>query len=49
MYLEFTSSTDEMILRGEEMLKRNGLLYPPVAGVTPMKGATNMLRVSEIT
>ena len=54
MRMEFTSSTDEMILRGEEMLKRCGLVSAgdrvvTVAGVTPMKGATNMLRISEIT
>ena len=53
MPMEFTSSTDEMIQRGEELLKLKGLVSAgdrvvTVAGVTPMKGATNMLRVSEI-
>jgi len=54
MLMAFTSSTDQMIQRGEELLKLNGLVSPgdrvvTVAGVTPMKGATNMLRISEIT
>jgi len=54
MHMAFTSSTDQMIQRGEELLKLNGLVSPgdrvvTVAGVTPMKGATNMLRISEIT
>ncbi len=51
--MEFTSGTDQMIMLAEEMLKLKGLVSPgdrviTVAGVTPMKGATNMLRVSEI-
>jgi len=51
--LPFTAHTDEMILKGEEMLDGRGFvnegdLVVTVAGVTPMRGATNMLRVSEI-
>lgn len=51
--MDFTTHTDEMILRGEELLEARGLvddgdLVVTVAGVTPMRGATNMLRISEI-
>ena len=51
--MDFTAHTDEMILRGEELLEARGLvsdgdLVVTVAGVTPMRGATNMLRISEI-
>lgn len=52
-YIDPVESTDEMILRGEEHAKMEGLVKPgdrvvTVAGVTRLKGATNMLRVSEI-
>ena len=52
-YIEFVASTDEMIHRGEEHAKTKGLIKPgdhvvTAAGVTLMKGATNMLRVSVI-
>lgn len=52
-YIEFVEHTDEMILRGEEHAQNEGLVKPgdlviTVAGVTRMKGATNMLRVSVI-
>jgi pyruvate kinase len=51
--MDFTAHTDEMILRGEELLEARGLvddgdLVVTVAGVTPMRGASNMLRISEI-
>jgi len=51
--IEFVASTDEMIHRGETHAKMEGLIKPgdrvvTVAGVTRMKGATNMLRISEI-
>lgn len=51
---EFTPHTDEMIQRGEEVVKRKKLVKPgdlvvTVAGVTRMKGATNMVRVSKIS
>ena len=52
-YIEFIRNTDEMILKGEDMLKikkivKSGDLILTIAGLTPMKGATNMLRVSRI-
>ncbi len=52
-YIEFTPNTDEMIHRGEEHVKEENLLKAgdrvvTVAGITRMKGATNMLRVSMI-
>ena len=54
IYIEFTPHTDEMILKGEELLKikkfaKKGDLIVTSAGVTPMKGATNMLRISKIS
>lgn len=52
-YIEFTPHTDEMIQRGEEHVKaekmlKTGDLVVTVAGVTRMKGATNMVKVSKI-
>lgn len=52
-FIEFVEHTDEMILRGEEHVRKEGMVKPgdlviTVAGVTRMKGATNMLRVSVI-
>jgi hypothetical protein len=52
--MAFTLHTDEMILRGEELLKlrkmvRTGDLVVTIAGITPMRGATNMLRISKIS
>jgi pyruvate kinase len=52
-FIEFVEDTDEMILRGEEFAREKGMVKPgdlviTVAGVTLMKGATNMLRVSVI-
>ena len=54
LHLDFTPHTDEMILRGEELMKVKRLVsrgdrVVTVAGVTPMKGATNMLRIGEIS
>ncbi|MCP4220684.1 MAG: pyruvate kinase [bacterium] len=50
----FTPHTDEMIQKGEEHVKEEKLLKSgdvvvTVAGVTRMRGATNMLRVSKIS
>jgi len=52
--IEFSKDTDEMIRRGESMvlehkLVKKGDLVVTVAGVTPMRGATNMVRISKIT
>jgi pyruvate kinase len=52
-FIEFVAHTDEMILKGEEYAREKGMVKPgdlviTVAGVTLMKGATNMLRVSVI-
>jgi len=52
-YIEFIRNTDEMILKGEDMLRIKKIVKPgdlilTIAGLTPMKGATNMLRVSKI-
>jgi len=49
--LEFTPHTDETIRKGDELLKAKGLvkegdLVITVSGVTLMKGATNMLKIS---
>jgi pyruvate kinase len=46
--------TDEMIRKGEELLRNKKLVKPgdlviTVSGKTPMKGATNMLKISKIT
>jgi pyruvate kinase len=50
-FIEFAAHTDELIRRGGEVLKQKKLVKPgekviTVAGVTPMEGATNMLKVS---
>jgi pyruvate kinase len=50
----FVPTTDEMILQGEAILKREGLVQPGdtvvmLAGQTHMTGATNMLRVHTIS
>ena len=52
-YIDFSPHTDEMIRRGEQHAKARKLLKPgdlvvTAAGVTPMKGATNMVKVSKI-
>ena len=52
-FIEFVAHTDEMILKGEEYAREKGMVKPgdlviTVAGVTLMKGATNMLKVSVI-
>ncbi len=52
--IDFTPYTDEMILLGEEHVKgeklvKSGDLVITIAGVTRMKGATNMLRISKVT
>jgi pyruvate kinase len=53
-WLKFTPNTDNMIHLGElhvkeEHLVKSGDLVVTIAGITPMKGATNMLRVSRIS
>jgi pyruvate kinase len=50
----FETSTDEMILKGEELLKRSGLAGPGdtvlmLGGQQHTKGATNMMRVLTLT
>jgi pyruvate kinase len=50
----FVPTTDEMILQGEAILRREGLVQPGdtvlmLAGQTHMTGATNMLRVHTIS
>ncbi len=52
-YIDFTQQTDDMIYAGESILKKSGILKTgdlvvTIAGVTRMKGATNMLRISRI-
>lgn len=52
--IDFTQNTDEMIRYGEEHGKEEKIIQPgdlvvTVAGVTRMKGATNMVRVSKIS
>ncbi len=52
--IKFTSKTDDMIIKGEKMLKDDGYLNKGdtllvVAGETPMKGATNMLKFLKVT
>ncbi len=52
--IEFTKHTDEMILKGEELLKAKNLAKSGdkvivISGMTPMKGATNMLKLSRIS
>ena len=51
---EFAPTTDEMIVRGEELLKRSGLVSSGdtilmLAGQSHIAGATNMLRVHVIS
>ncbi len=53
IYIEFTSHTDEMIMRGEKVLRemryiKKGDTLVAVAGETPMKGATNMIKLLKI-
>ncbi len=53
-FINFTSETDDMIRKGEERLKSEGSLKKGdtllvVAGETPMKGATNMLKFLKVT
>ena len=50
---EFTATTDEMILKGESVLKQRGLAAPGetivmLAGQRNLAGATNMLRVHTV-
>jgi pyruvate kinase len=50
----FTATTDEMILKGEELLKKKGLAAPGdtilmLAGQRNEAGATNMLRVHTVS
>jgi pyruvate kinase len=50
---ELTATTDDMIVRGEALLKRKGLARPGdtilmLAGQSHTAGATNMLRVHVI-
>ncbi|MCK5004595.1 MAG: pyruvate kinase [Candidatus Aminicenantes bacterium] len=52
--IKFTSKTDDMIIKGEQELKADGYLKKGdtllvVAGETPMKGATNMLKFLKVT
>ena len=51
---EFAPTTDEMIVRGEALLKRRGLVAAGdtvlmLAGQSHTAGATNMLRVHAIS
>ncbi|MEN8154775.1 MAG: pyruvate kinase [Acidobacteriota bacterium] len=51
--LDFSSQTDEMIIKGEKVLLKKGCvkkgdLLLTVAGETPMKGATNMLKLLKV-
>jgi pyruvate kinase len=51
---EFAATTDEMILKGEALLKRRGLAAAGdtilmLAGQSHSAGATNMLRVHTIS
>jgi pyruvate kinase len=50
---EFSATTDEMIVRGEELLRKKGMVNPGdrvlmLAGQSHTAGATNMLRVHTI-
>ncbi len=52
-YVEFAKKTDEMISKGEEKIKERGMLKPGdmvviVSGPTPLRGATNMLKLTRI-
>ena len=54
LLITFTSKTDDMIRKGEQRLKEDGHLKKGdtllvVAGETPMKGATNMLKFLKVT
>lgn len=51
--VKFTPQTDKMIIEGEELIKKKGLiksgdLVVIVSGQTPMRGATNMLKLTRI-
>jgi len=51
---EFVATTDDMIVRGDELLKRKGLAASGdrvvmLAGMSHTAGATNMLRVHTIS
>jgi pyruvate kinase len=51
---EFSTTTDEMIVRGEQLLRQRGMVNPGdrilmLSGQTHTAGATNMLRVHTIT
>jgi len=51
---EFAATTDEMIVRGEALLKKKGMVSPGdtvlmLAGQSHTAGATNMLRVHRVT
>lgn len=53
VFVEFSSHTDEMISRGEKILKEmkligRGDILVTVAGETPMKGATNMVKLLRV-
>ncbi|MCP5054198.1 MAG: pyruvate kinase [bacterium] len=50
-YIEFTAQTDEMVRKGYEVLTQKKLIKPgdkviTVSGITPMEGATNMLKIT---
>ena len=51
--IDFTQNTDEMIHKGEGLLMQKKFIKPgdlviTLSGITPMKGATNMLKISRI-
>jgi pyruvate kinase len=51
-FIPLSPNTDEMIRKGEELLKNKKLVKPgdlviTVSGRSPMKGATNMLKISK--
>ncbi|HEY3121271.1 MAG TPA: pyruvate kinase [Vicinamibacteria bacterium] len=53
VHSEFSATTDEMIVRGEQLLRQKGMVNPGdrvlmLAGQTHTAGATNMLRVHTI-
>jgi len=52
-FIEFTQNTDEMIHKGEALLKLKKYIHADdlvitLSGITPMKGATNMLKITRI-
>jgi len=52
-HIEHTKSTDEMIIEGENLLKKKKLVQKGdrviiISGINPKKGATNMLKLSKI-